>query len=82
LFSFSAQNTTLHALLAFKIPVEKSEVILMSLPLHVICFFSLTTFNILSLFSVFVVLMMICQGQFYFGQVSLGSWRLPVPEWA
>jgi hypothetical protein len=36
LFSFSAQNTSLHALLAFKVSVEKSPVILMGLPLHVI----------------------------------------------
>jgi hypothetical protein len=37
-------------------------VILMSLPLYVICFFSLTAFNILSLVSVLVVLMIICHG--------------------
>jgi hypothetical protein len=33
--------------------------ILMGLPLYIICFFSLTVFNILSLFSVLVVLMII-----------------------
>jgi hypothetical protein len=32
LFSSSAQNTSLHALLAFKISVEKSAVILIDLP--------------------------------------------------
>jgi hypothetical protein len=37
-------------------------VILMDLPLYVICFFSLTAFNILSLHSVFVVLMIILCG--------------------
>jgi hypothetical protein len=37
-------------------------VILMGLPLYVICVFSLTAFNILSLFSVLVVLMIICHG--------------------
>jgi hypothetical protein len=37
-------------------------VTLLGLPLYGICFFSLTAFNILSLFSVFVVLMIICHG--------------------
>jgi hypothetical protein len=32
LFSFSAQNTLLHALLAFKIATQKSGVILVDLP--------------------------------------------------
>jgi hypothetical protein len=66
LFSFSAQNTSLHALLAYKVIVEKSAVILMGLPLYVIGFFSLTAFNILSLFSVLVVLMIICHGMVLF----------------
>jgi hypothetical protein len=38
LFSFSAQNTSLHVLLAFKVSVEKSAMILMGLPLYVIWF--------------------------------------------
>jgi hypothetical protein len=41
LFSFNAWNTPLHALLAFKVSVEKSAVILMDLSLYVIWFFSL-----------------------------------------
>jgi hypothetical protein len=36
LFSFSAQNNSLHALLAFKVYVEASAVILMDLPLYVL----------------------------------------------
>jgi hypothetical protein len=40
LFSFSALNISLHALLAFKVSVEKFAVILMGLPLYVISFFS------------------------------------------
>jgi hypothetical protein len=60
LFSFSAWKISLHALLAFNVSVEKSAVILMGLPLYVICFFFLTAFNILSLVSVLVVLMIIC----------------------
>jgi hypothetical protein len=54
----------------------------MGLPLYSICVFSLTAINILSLFFVLVVLMIICIGMFYFGEVCLVSWRLPVPEWA
>jgi hypothetical protein len=37
-------------------------VILMGLPLYVTCFLFLTNFNILSLFSVLVVLMIVCCG--------------------
>jgi hypothetical protein len=62
LFSFSARKISPHALLAFNVSVEKSAVILMGLPLNVTCFFSLTAFNILSLVSELVVLMMICRG--------------------
>jgi hypothetical protein len=36
--------------------------------LYVICFFTLTAFNILSLVSIFVVLMINVMGYFYFGQ--------------
>jgi hypothetical protein len=55
----------------------------MGLLLYIICFLSLTAFNILSLFSVVVVLMIMCVvGMFYFGQVCLVFWRLPVLEWA
>jgi hypothetical protein len=39
LFSFGTWNTSLYSLLAFKVSVEKSTVILMGLPLYVICFF-------------------------------------------
>jgi hypothetical protein len=46
----------------FNVSVEKSAVILMGLPLYVICFFSLTAFNILSRVSVCDVLMIICCG--------------------
>jgi hypothetical protein len=57
LFSFIAQKISSQALLAFNVSVEKSAVILMGLPFYVICFFSLTAFNILSQVSVLVVLM-------------------------
>jgi hypothetical protein len=62
LFSFGSWYTSLHALLPFKVSVEKSAVILMGLPLYFVCFFSLTAFNILYVFFVSVVLMMIYHG--------------------
>jgi hypothetical protein len=39
LFSFSVRKTSPHALLDFKVSVEKSAVILVGLPSYVICFF-------------------------------------------
>jgi hypothetical protein len=72
LFSFSAQNTSLHAVLAFKVSIEKTAVILMGLPLYIICFFSLTAFSILSLFSVLVFLIIICHGEVLFWSSLFG----------
>jgi hypothetical protein len=54
-------------------------VILMGLPLYVV-FSSLTAFNIL--FSVLVVLLIICFVEVLFWSSLYESWRLPVPEWA
>jgi hypothetical protein len=65
LFSFSAQNTSLHALLAFKVSVEKSAMILMGLSFYVF-FFSLTAFNIISLLFVLGFLMIICHRELLF----------------
>jgi hypothetical protein len=47
-------------------------VILMGLLLYVICFFSLTAFNILSIFSVLVVLIIICHGVVLFWSSLFG----------
>jgi hypothetical protein len=58
--------TSLPALLVFNVYVAKAVIILMSLPVYITWFFSLTTFNILSLFSVLVVLMIICLGEVLF----------------
>jgi hypothetical protein len=59
LFYFSAQNTSLHGLLAFTVSVEKSAVILMGLSLYPNCFFCL-----LSLFCLLIVFNynMLCRG--------------------
>jgi hypothetical protein len=47
-------------------------VILMGLPLYVICFFSLTAFNILSLVSILIVLMIIFHGDVLFWSSLFG----------
>jgi hypothetical protein len=52
--------------------MEKSAMILIGLPLYVICFFSLTAFNILSLFSLLVVLMIKCHGVVLFWSSLFG----------
>jgi hypothetical protein len=57
--------------LLFKVSIEKSPIILMDLPLYVV-FFSHTAFNILSLFSVVVVLMIICHEEVLFWSSLFG----------
>jgi hypothetical protein len=81
LFSFSAPNTSFHALLAFKVSVEKSAVILMDLLLYVFFFLSY------SLQYSFSVLCACCFNDNipWGGSIlvkSVWSRRLPVPEWA
>ena len=56
LCSLRVYMTSVQNLLAFIVSGEKSGVILIGLPLYVTCPFSLTTFNILSLFREFGVL--------------------------
>jgi hypothetical protein len=58
--------TSAQDLLAFIISVEMSGVILIGLPLYVTWTFSLTAFNILSFFSIFGVLIIMCQEEFPF----------------
>jgi hypothetical protein len=72
LFSFSAQNTSLHALLAFKVSDEKSAVILMGLLLYVICLCYLYSLQYSFFFSVLVVLMIICCGEVLFWSCLFG----------
>jgi hypothetical protein len=61
-----------HAFLAFKVCTERSEVFLMYLPFYVSWCFSLYAFSILSVFSGFVILIMIWLGLFFSGHVYLG----------
>jgi hypothetical protein len=62
--------TSVQDLLAFIVSGEKSGAILIGLPLYVT--FSLTDFNILSLFSAFVVLIIMCQEEFLFWSSRFG----------
>jgi hypothetical protein len=71
----------LHALLAFKVSIEKSALILMGLPSYVICFFFLKHFNILSVLPVLVVLTIISCAQVLFwsslfGVLEAGEYRV------
>jgi hypothetical protein len=54
----------------------------MGLPLYVICFFTLTAFNIISRVSVIVVLIIICCGIVLFWSGLFGVLEVPVPVWA
>ena len=55
-WSLSVCSTSIQNLLAFKVSIEKSGVILIDLPLRVTLPFSLAALNILSLFCMFYVL--------------------------
>ena len=54
LFSFITLSMACHSLLAWRVSIERSAVILMGIPLCVICCFSLAAFNICSLCLIFV----------------------------
>ena len=60
-------------LLAFMVSGEKAGVILLGLPLNVTWPFSLTAFNILSLFSMFGVLIIMCWEVFLFWSSLFGA---------
>ena len=64
--------TSAQDLLAFIISGKKSGVIPIGLPLYVTWPFSLTAFNIPSLFCVFVVLIIMCQEEFLFWSSLFG----------
>ena len=75
-----------HSLLAWRVSIERSAVIIMGMPLWVICCFSLTAFNICSLCVIFVNLINMCLGGVSpwvspvwdsWGFLELGSYFLP-----
>jgi hypothetical protein len=72
LCSLGVYITSALDLLAFIVSGEKSGVILIGLPLYVTCSFSLTAFNILCLFSAFVVLIIMCREDILFWSSLFG----------
>ena len=64
--------TSVQDLLALIVSGEKSSVIPIGLPLYVTRPFSLTVFNILSLFSAFVFLIIMCQEELLFWSTLFG----------
>jgi len=73
LFSFIILSMSCHSLLASRVSLERSAVILMEIPLCVICCFSLAAFNICSLCLIFVNLINMCLGVFHLGFILLGT---------
>ena len=66
LWSFVVSRTSIQELVAFKISIEKSGVILMGLPVCVTWSFSLVAFNNFSLFCTFRVLIIVYCGKLLF----------------
>ena len=73
LFSFITLSMSCHSLLAWRVSIERSGVILMGIPLRVICCFSLAAFNICSLCLIFVNLINMCLGLFHLGFILFGT---------
>ena len=73
LFSFITLSMSCHSLLAWRVSIERSAVILMGIPLCVICCFSLAAFNICSLCLIFVNLINMCLGVFHLGFILFGT---------
>ena len=59
-FSFITLSMSCHSLLAWRVSIERSAVILMGILLCVVCCFSLAAFNICSLCLIFVNLINMC----------------------
>ena len=70
---FNTLNISCHSFLACRVSAERSAAKLRGFPLHVICFFSLAAFNILSLYLVFVNLINMCLGVFHVGFILFGT---------
>ena len=71
--SFITLSISCHSLLACRVSVERSAVILMRIPLYVIFCFSLAAFNICSLCLIFVGLINICLGVSHLGFTLFGT---------
>ena len=66
-FSFITLSMSCHCLLAWRVSIERSAVILMGIPLSVMCCFPLAVFNIFSLYLMFANLINMCLGVFHLG---------------
>ena len=73
LFSFITLSMFCHSLLARRVSIERSAVILMGIPLCVICCISLAAFNICSLCLIFVNLINMCFRGFHLGFILFGT---------
>ena len=71
-FSFITLSMSCHSLLAWRVCIERSAVILMGMLLCVICCFSLAAFNICSLCLNFVSLINMCLRVFCLGFILFG----------
>ena len=72
-FSLITLCMSCHSLLAWRVSIERSAVILMGIPLCVICCFSIAAFNNYSLCLIFVNLINMCLGVFYLGFILFGT---------
>ena len=72
-FFFITLSMPCHSLLAWRVSIERSAVILMGIPLCAICSFSLAAFNIYSLCLIFVNLINMCLVVFHLGFVLFGT---------
>ena len=77
LFSFITLSMSCHSLLALRVSIERSAVILMGIPLWVICYFSLAAFNVCSLCLIFVNLINMCLGLFCLSVILFGALWVP-----
>ena len=80
-FPFNTLNISCHSLLACRVSIERSAVILMGIPLYVICCFPLAAFHICSLCLIFVswlICVLVC---FSLGLSSMGFSLLHGLEW-
>ena len=73
LFSFITLSMSCHSLLAWRVSIDRSAVILMGIPLCLICCFSLAAFNSCSLCLIFVNLINMCLGVFHLGFILFGT---------
>ena len=86
LFSFIALSMSCNSLLAWRVSIEGSAVILMGIPLWVICCFSLSAFNICSLCFIFLICLICALCCFALSLSCLGlsgflglGWLFPSP---